>query len=45
MRYYYKGKEITKTKVNLMVIGAMLGMVGMALGTWALAVLAVGLGG
>lgn len=33
-KYYYKGKEISKKKANIMVIGAILGMCGGALGLY-----------
>ena len=39
----YKGKEISKARANLMVIGAYLGIAGTAFGLWACAVLFIGL--
>lgn len=39
----YKGKEISKRKANLMVAGAILGMVGAVVGLWLTASLIIGL--
>lgn len=37
-RYYFRGKEISKKKVNALVIGACAGMVGAGFGLWILTV-------
>lgn len=44
-KYYYKGKEVSHAKANLMVIGAWLGVAVTALGMWAVASLMIGIFG